>query len=197
MTEKTTTQNHAEVIRDGIIYRLQKGSYHVFGYTQALPKTVCVEAMLHDIPVTTLGTRCFYGSGLQKAVLPESVRKIHKEAFACCEDLEQVVIPNDIDSVTADAFAGCQKLHHARFCHGLYLGNPENPYLILHKNEAGGDPDGIVVEVHPETRLVLETAFNRMSKEYVPFPAIRRLILHDKLITIDFHAFSVGIFGTA
>ena len=195
MAGKKFRQRKTDVIQDGIVYRLYEGEYSVYTYTEGLPEKVVIADRIQDIPVTILATKCFYRSQLQEAVLPGTIKMIGSESFGGCKNLEKLSIPDSVTHVWCDAFERCKKLNHTLHSHGQYLGNPENPYLILHKNAAIEEPvagEQIVVEVHPETKHILSGAFNRFFDEVVPFADIDQLILHNKLISIGSGAFSLS-----
>lgn len=145
-----------------------------------------------------MNSKCFQRSECRKVILPDTIVQIHSAAFSGCKNLESIHIPNSINSVDSDAFEKCANLKHTLFSHGLYLGNTENPFLILNKNERTYKPaDGgeLVVEVHPETRLILSNAFNIFSPDSAPYDIIDKLILHDNLESICGGSFSMGFLG--
>jgi hypothetical protein len=191
MAGKKFKQRKTDVIQDGIVYRMNNDpgsryhdTYYVYTYTDDLPEKVIVADRIGDRPVTYLDTKCFYRSECREAVIPETIRIIHDYAFGSCKNLENVFIPNSIVNVNSDAFTRCPNLKFAAFSHGLYLGNSENPYLVLYTNERIDRPDNgekIVVEVHPDTKIITSIAFNNACEKTVPVATIDKLIIHDKL----------------
>lgn len=56
----------------------------------------------------------FAGSFLQKAVIPEHIKKLEEGAFLNCASLEYVEIPDGITKIPAGAFSGCTGLRKVR-----------------------------------------------------------------------------------
>lgn len=199
MAGKKFKQRKTDVIQDGVVYRLCEDrfeeEYSVYTYTEDLPEKVVIADRIHDIPVTIIGTKCFYRSQLREAVLPDTIKMVGSESFAGCKNLENLSIPDSVTYVWCDAFERCKKLNHTLYSYGQYLGNPKNPYLILHKNAVIEEPaegQQVVVEIHPETKFILSGAFNRFIDESIPFADIDQLIIHDKLISVGSGAFSLS-----
>lgn len=115
-----------------------------------------------------------------------------------CKSIEEFIVWNEIEFIGGNLFwGGGKKLKHTEFCYGLYLGNPEDPYVMLNGNvsfEKGEDP--VVVEVHPNTKLITSRAFNRGWDGAVRFADIDLLILHDNLRSVQGGAFSFSFFGS-
>ena len=205
MAGKKFKQRKTDVIQDGVVYRMDnnsnsvyKGTYYVYTYTDDLPENVVVADKIGDVPVSFLDTKCFQRSLCREILLPDSIKLIGSESFANCRNLETIHIPSDINSVCYDAFCSCKKLNYTSYCYGRYLGNAENPFLILHTNERAvksDDAEELVVEVHPETKFILSSAFNAFSPDSEPYDKPDKLILHDKLEHIDGGAFSFGFYG--
>ena len=191
MAGKKFKQRKTDVIQDGIVYRMNTDSrsryndtYYVYTYTDDLPEKVVVADRIGDRPVTYLDTKCFYRSECSEAVIPDTIRIIHDYAFGSCKNLENVCIPNSIVNVSSDAFTKCPNLKFEVYSHGLYLGNSENPYLVLYTNERIDRPNNgekIVIEVHPDTKIITSIAFNNACEKTVPVATIDKLIIHDKL----------------
>ena len=205
MPGKKFKQRKTDVIQDGIVYRLEnnansayKGTYYVYTYTEDLPEKVVVADRIEGLPVTCLDTKSFQRSLCREVILPDSVLTIGSEAFSGCRNLETIHIPSGIKTVISDAFEKCKKLNHTPYCYGRYLGNAENPFLILHTNERAvksSDDEELVVEVHPETRFILSSTFNSFCEDSQPYDKIDKLILHDKLEYVSDDAFSMGFYG--
>ena len=205
MPGKKFKQRKTDVIQDGVVYRMDnnsnsayKDTYYVYTYTDDLPENVVVADKIGDIPVTCLYTKSFRRCLCRTIVIPDSILWIGSEAFGSCRNLETLHIPSGINYVAYDAFYNCKKLNHTSFCYGRYLGNDENPFLILHTNERAvksNEDEELVVEIHPETRFIMSSAFNGYSPDSAPYDKPDKLILHDKLEHIDGGAFSFGFYG--
>ncbi|MBO5214815.1 MAG: leucine-rich repeat domain-containing protein [Clostridia bacterium] len=105
--------------------------------------------------VTTIGGGAFSGCAkLEKVSLGSSITSIGASAFADCSELTDIVLPNTVTSIGAGAFANCSNLTSVSIpdsvtsfgdivfmnCEkfqfnvyeGLnYVGNSNNPYLVL------------------------------------------------------------------
>ena len=201
MAGKKFKQRKNDVIQDGIVYRLNKTiygpKYEVYTYTDDLPTRVTLLSKIGDIPVSFINKRCFYRTNIQEVIIPEGITWIDDEAFARCENLENVSLPSTIHPVNYSCFYKCEKLKYTKFCHGLYLGNEENPYVCLVINERFArtcESERIVIEVHPNTKVVASTAFNNACELTVPFDTIDELILHENLEKVGGGAFCL-MFG--
>ena len=56
---------------------------------------------------------------------------IGEHAFYGCSSLESIVIPNSVTSIGESAFSGCSSLQYNLYDNAKYLGNDENPYILL------------------------------------------------------------------
>ena len=202
MTGKKFKQRKTDVIQNGIVYRLCKTiygqRYEAYTYTDDLPTNVTLVNKIGDISVVSINKRCFYRTKIQTVIIPEGVISIGDEAFARCEQLETIYLPNTITSLNYSCFYKSEKLKYTKYCHGLYLGNESNPYLCLVINEKFGRTDEsekIVIEVHPDTKIVSSTAFNNACELTVPFDMIHTLILHEKLEIVGGGAFCLKFGG--
>ena len=81
--------------------------------------------------VTSIGSDAFCGCGLTSIVIPESVTSIDYRAFYNCKSLTSVSIPSSLNYIGFGAFRNCESLPYNIYDNGLYLGNSENPYLVL------------------------------------------------------------------
>lgn len=98
---------------------------------------------------------------LTSIIIPEGVRSIGFGAFSGCSELTNVSIPDSIES-TAFAFAGCRKLKYNEYGNAKYLGNGNNPYLVLVK---GINQEITSCEVNEKTKIITDSAFRGGSLE--------------------------------
>ncbi|MBO7143395.1 MAG: leucine-rich repeat protein [Salinivirgaceae bacterium] len=70
---------------------------------------------------------------LKSIIIPESVEYIGKKAFRACDSLKTVSIPSSIKYINSYAFEDCPNLEYNIDEEGgfKYLGNSENPYVVL------------------------------------------------------------------
>ena len=84
------------------------------------------------------------------------VTGIDSWAFSNFTRLKTIVIPDSITSVGSDAFQGCENLKYNIYDNAKYLGNNENPYLILVRKKSNTITS---CEINENTKIILEYAF--------------------------------------
>ena len=60
--------------------------------------------------VTSIGESAFYGTGLTKITLPNTITRIRRFTFSNCKALTHIIIPNSVILIGERAFAGCTKI---------------------------------------------------------------------------------------
>ncbi len=107
--------------------------------------------------VKTIGNYAFSGcTGLTSLTLPNSLQIIGQSAFYKCSGLASVSIPNNVESIGYHAFYNCPKLTYTVYDNAKYLGNAENPYLVLVQATSEAISS---CAVHPDTRILYSEAF--------------------------------------
>ncbi len=107
--------------------------------------------------VTSIGDYAFYDcSSLESVIIPEGVTSIEYGAFSDCASLTSVSIPDSVTSVSESAFSGCDSLEYNYYDNALYLGNSNNPYLILIKAYGEGIQSCAISE---NTKIIFKDAF--------------------------------------
>ncbi len=82
--------------------------------------------------ITRIGDEAFANcSNLTNISIPNSITYIGDDVFANCSNLTNISIPNSITYIGYDVFRGCNNLKYNENNNGKYLGNKENPYLVL------------------------------------------------------------------
>lgn len=72
-------------------------------------------------------------------------------AFSQCSNLTKITIPDIITFIGDSAFSGCNNLQYNEYENGLYLGNNNNPYVLL-KNTLSKDLS--VFTIHQKTKII-------------------------------------------
>ncbi len=84
--------------------------------------------------VTSIGSYAFRDcTSLTSIEIPSSVTSIDESAFSGCTSLISVEIPDSITSIGVSLFEDCEKLQYNEYDNAYYIGNSNNPYLILVK----------------------------------------------------------------
>ena len=68
---------------------------------------------------------------LKTVNIGDAVTRLEDGAFDGCTNLENVSVGNGIESVGNNVFRGCNFLDYNIYSNGYYIGNNQNPYMIL------------------------------------------------------------------
>ena len=131
-------------------------------YTTELTNIIIPEKVDYNggsFSVTSIGRWAFHNcSGLTSVILPNSIVNIGGGAFSGCSNLESVTIPNSIINIEEypSLFQVCNKLQYNEFDNALYLGNTENPYVVLIKAKSTNITS---CKVNGNCKIIFESAF--------------------------------------
>ena len=128
------------------------------------PCVLLVKSKSKDIATCEINEKCriiyHYAfsncSDLSSVSIPESVTSIGSYAFDSCTNLISVSIPNSVTSIGTDAFYDCCSLQYNEYDEALYLGNDENPCVVLIKSKS---EDIIACEINEKCRIIYSYAF--------------------------------------
>ncbi|MBQ9728102.1 MAG: leucine-rich repeat domain-containing protein [Clostridia bacterium] len=162
-------------------------SYIVTGMGECTDKNVIIPQTYNGLPVTAVGEEFVYTTeavaasaeessaesseeensqeiafraveGLESVTIPEGVTFIAELAFSYCEDLKKVTLPNSLEEVGINAFYSTPKLQYNDLEGLCYLGNKDNPYLVLAHPESTYEITECVVS--DSAKIMLSSAFN-------------------------------------
>ena len=81
--------------------------------------------------VTSVGVSAFRNcTGLTSITIPDSVNSIGASAFQGCSSLTSVTVGDGVN-IGVSAFSDCSSQAYSEYDNAKYLGNEENPYMIL------------------------------------------------------------------
>ena len=133
----------------------EETAYYVNGYN-GNSKDIVITATHNNLPVEGIEEHAFYeNDNIEYVYIAEGIKHIGDEAFHRCNKLKKVYIPNSIESVGERAFY-YYFMEHKTYDTCAYLGNDENPYLVLidaksHYQES--------YEIHPDTKVLASRLF--------------------------------------
>ena len=94
---------------------------------------------------------------LETITIPNTVTKIGNYAFLSCKELLTINFPNELQYLGEGALYRCDSLQFNEYKNALYLGNSENPYLILIKAKNGFIDE---CEINENCSLIYFSAFD-------------------------------------
>ena len=161
-------------------------------HTISLPNTLknigkcafsdCSSLETIDIPnsVSCIEARAFEGcSRLENITIPDGVSAINFETFFGCENLQNITLPNMLNIFDYEAIVDCDYINFNEYDNAFYLGNTNNPYLVLFKVK---DTNIVSCDIHPDTKIICAAAFSDCS-------LLNNIVLPEGLRTIGCQAF--------
>ena len=125
---------------------------HVTGVND---KTVS-EIIIPDY-ITSIGENAFQNcSKLTSITIPDSVTSIGERAFYGCRGLTNATIPDSVTAIGSFAFEDCNNLKYNNYDDDCYLGNQNNPYVVLVK---AIDKYRTTYSINAGTKVIGSTAF--------------------------------------
>ncbi len=177
--------------QDGYLFYNDNGNYSLMDYTGTktdliLPDTIENKAYQINknafygnekitsitigdgIGIQTIEAEAFYEcSNLSSVIIPNSVTSIGNEAFGECNSLTNIRLSDNIISISRNTFSGCDKLQYNVYDNGKYLGNENNPYLVL---IGASSRDITSCSIHEETKIIVGAFYNCVSLTSIDIP---------------------------
>lgn len=139
-------------------YRIRGGEAVIIGCDPSASGELEIPAAIENCPVT----------------------EIAGSAFRDCADLTRIMIPDSVTGIGDLAFPQGTGLEYNLYDNARYLGNEENPYLILVESVSD---DISKCKIHPGTKIIYEYAFQDCDW-------LRSLTIPDGVTTVDDMAFA-------
>ena len=115
--------------------------------------------------VEVVGDRAFYNYSIVKGGLGDSLKYVGNEAFYYSFS-DKVTIPSTIEYVGKNAFERCANNEYKG---SYYLGNEENPYLVLVR--AGKDSETDTIIINDDCKVIAGNSFNNVSVTSITLPS--------------------------
>lgn len=117
---------------------------------------------------------CIY---LESVNIPNGLISIGDRAFIKCSWLNEINIPDSVEYLGYEVFNGCDDVEANIYDNACYLGNEDNPYLVLIRARFS---DAFSCRIHEDTKFIVSDAFKdtkKLNSIYIPAGVIN--IKHD------------------
>ena len=105
-----------------------------------------------------------------KIVIPDTITSIGNYQFYGFYNVTKITIPNSVTSIGSEAFYKCSSLQYNGYGNCYYLGNEENPYLVLVKAK---DTSITSATISENTKIIMSSAFSGCSSlESITLPFV-------------------------
>ncbi|MBE6668412.1 MAG: hypothetical protein E7607_08920 [Ruminococcaceae bacterium] len=97
------------------------------------------------------------GELVTELIIPEGITEIGKYAFWNCESIVSVRLPNTLERMGNSVFANNTNLVFNEYGNAYYLGNDNNPYMVL---MSPVDYEMTSYEIHEDTKIIADSALS-------------------------------------
>lgn len=127
-----------------------------------------IESLQIGSGLTEITHGCFSRNDIKNLVIPDNVTSIGPYAFDNCQSLTNVTLPNHAIKIGIGAFRFSNNIEYVEYEDCLYLGNQENPHLVLVSTT---DASKETYSIHPNTKTIAsETFLDNISIKSISFP---------------------------
>ena len=125
-------------------------------------------------------------NGLQNITIPDSITNIGSYAFYNCSKINSITIPNSITSIGESAFSCCSESLYNKFDNAYYLGNENNPYLVLVK---AINSTITSCDINTNTKFICGSGYNERDA-FSNCTKLVNMIIPDSVVNIGGYAFN-------
>ena len=121
-----------------------------------------IESITMPESISSIGANAFRQcTSLTKLVIPSKVVQIGSNAIRGCTNLTNITLPSGLTSVGDYALEENPKLNYNEYDNAYYLGNSQNPYVVLVKAK---DSSVESCEINSNTNIIYFSAFQNCTK---------------------------------
>lgn len=130
--------------------------------------------------VTKIGDNAFDSSRwLTSLILPEGVVSIGNNAFGCCQKLVNITVPDSMEEIGCGVFQLCDSLIYNESDGASYLGNENNPYVLL---VSVNSYSFLHCSINDNCKVICESAFAGCSR-------MESIVIPESVKSIGYEAF--------
>ncbi len=138
------------------------GSYSIKEVKNKDVISVEISTTYNGKPVKHIDRSAFEGcKELTSVIIPEGVETIDNYVFKDCSKLENISLPDSITEIESGVFDNCASSQYNTFENGKYLGNTNNPFVVL---ISGIDNSVASYKVNENCNVIYENALSEFSK---------------------------------
>ena len=115
--------------------------------------------------------------------IPDSLISIGNAAFYGCTSLKNLIIPNSVEFIGNSAIYGCSSLNYNTYDNAYYLGNNNNPFLVLVKSL---NNEVKKVTVNKNAKFIYSEAFHYTYYEYLNNESLLEEVIFEENSNLKF-----------